>query len=669
MDFLKLILLHILHRFIFNPIFHILYVYTGIGSFNRSKGIGLSKNPSSDLRQYFRILSYLKPYTRQIIVILVFNFMFVIFNALSIWMVAPFVSTLFDTQDEQVEQSITEKAPEEEVSFFDLNEWLKSKIDGLFKRSDKIETLKLLCFMIFFTFLLKNMFAFLEAWFVTYVEQRAVKDMRDETYGHILIQPLSFFTRYETGNLMSRITNDITTLSVTLNQNFTKVIREPLVVIIFLTILISISWQLTLIALLVFPITGFMITKIGRIIKRRSKRVQEKIADITTVLQETFTGVKVVKAFSMEKYEDDKFKEKTNVHFKASVRQLRMNRLGSPLSETLGIGIMVLVLWFGGSLVLVGQLVSAEDFIRFLAVLFSIMSPIKALGQLNNDIQVSLAAGNRIFSILDTQSDIIDKPDALSKETFDHKITYDNVSFQYSANDDLVLHDIQLEIEKNTKVAFVGGSGAGKTTLVNLLPRFYDVLKGRILIDDIDIRDMKMAGLRKLMGIVTQEVILFNDTIANNIAYGLKDYSRTDIENAARLANAYDFIMAFPDGFETMIGERGMRLSGGQRQRISIARAILKNPPILIFDEATSSLDSESERLIQEAIDNLMKDRTVLIVAHRLSSIIKSDYIAVMENGRIIDIGNHEELLERSKRYKFLYQLQFADKNDVGTDE
>ncbi len=628
----------------------------------------MNKNPDSDLQQYFRILSYLKPYTRYIIAILIFNFLFVIFNALSIWMIAPFVSTLFDSQETQIEQSIADEPQDEEISSLNLNEWLKSKIDHLFRRSDKIETLKLLCFMIFFTFFLKNTFAFIEAWFVTFIEQRAVKDMRDDTYKHIIWQPLSFFSKYQIGNLMSRITNDINTLSVTLNQNFTKIIREPLVVIIFFAILISISWQLTLVALLIFPVTGFMIAKIGRIIKRRSKRVQEKIADITTVLQETFSGIKVVKAFSMEKYENNKFMEKTNVHFRAVVRQLRLNRLGSPLSETLGIGIMVLVLWFGGSLVLEGQLVSAEDFIRFLAVLFSIMSPIKALGQLNNDIQVSLAAGNRIFTILDTESNITDKPDAIIKDSFINKITYKNVTFQYSENDGEVLQDINLEIQKNKKVAFVGGSGAGKTTLVNLLPRFYDVGKGSILIDESDIRDIKMSGLRKLMGIVTQEVILFNDTIANNIAYGLKEYSRTNIENAARLANAYDFVMELPAGFDTMIGERGMRLSGGQRQRISIARAILKNPPILIFDEATSSLDSESERLIQEAIDNLMKDRTVLIVAHRLSSIIKSDHIVVMEKGKIIDIGSHKELLQRSERYKFLYQLQFADNSYVKSE-
>jgi subfamily B ATP-binding cassette protein MsbA len=366
----------------------------------------------------------------------------------------------------------------------------------------------------------------------------------------------------------------------------------------------------------------------------------------------------------MEKYENKKFEEKTDVHFRAVVRQLRLNRLGSPLSETLGIGIMVLVLWFGGQLVLGGELLTAEDFIRFLAVLFSILSPIKSLGQLNNDIQIALASGNRIFSILDTQATIVDKPAAQTKDSFEKNLSYHNVSFKYNENDEYVLQDLNLSIAKNQKIAFVGGSGAGKTTLVNLLPRFYEVQQGEIRIDEKNIQDIKMSSLRKLMGIVTQEVILFNDTVANNIAYGLKEYARGDIEQAARLANAYDFVMELPNGFDTMIGERGMRLSGGQRQRISIARAILKNPPILIFDEATSSLDSESENLIQEAIDNLLKDRTVLIVAHRLSTIIRSDRILVMERGKIIDTGTHEELLQRSERYRFLYELQFSDRKN-----
>jgi subfamily B ATP-binding cassette protein MsbA len=337
-----------------------------------------------------------------------------------------------------------------------------------------------------------------------------------------------------------------------------------------------------------------------------------------------------------------------------------LNRLSSPVSETLGIGIMVAVLWFGGRLVLTGELISSEDFIRFLAVLFSVMAPIKSLGEFNNEVQISLASAKRIFTILDEPVEVIDQPDALEKKMFEQAVEYQDVSFRYTPKDEYVLQNVDLTIHRNQKVAFVGSSGAGKTTLVNLLPRFFDVTGGSITIDGQDIREIKMSSLRRLLGIVTQEVILFNDTVSNNIAYGIADYGKEQIEKAARLANAYQFIMELPEGFDTIIGEKGMRLSGGQRQRISIARAILKNPPILIFDEATSSLDSEAELQIQEAIDNLMEDRTVFIIAHRLSSIIKSDKIIVLEEGRIIDSGTHKELLGRSERYKYLYELQFS---------
>jgi len=611
-----------------------------------------------NLQLYFRIISYLRPYLRHILVILLFNLMFVIFNTLSIWMVAPFVSTLFDSQQAVEQQVIT--PPDEDVSILNLNKWLKSKMDSLFRRSNRIDTLKLLCLFIFLTFFLKNLFTFLEAWWVSFVEQRVVKDLRDVTYENILWQPLSFFSNYQIGNLISRITNDINALNVALNKSFTKIIRDPIVILIFLTLLISISWQLTLLSLVVFPVTGLLITKVGQSLKRKSRRVQERLADLTSILQETISGVKIVKAFTMENYENKKFQVKTHQHFKAVLRQVRLNRLSSPLSETLGIGIMVLVLWFGGQLVLSGQLLSSEDFIRFIAVLFAVMEPIKSLGQFNNNVQIALASGKRIFHILDTPVTIIDRPGASVKSGFVQDIQYEKVFFKYSEFGELVLNNITFRVLKNQKIALVGGSGAGKTTLVNLLPRFYDVTQGSIRIDGTDIRDIKLKNLRQLMGIVTQDVILFNDTVANNIAYGLYDYDRHEIEKAAQLANAYQFINDLPQEFDTIIGEQGMRLSGGQRQRISIARAILKNPPILIFDEATSSLDSEAERLIQEAIDNLMRDRTVLIIAHRLSSIIKSDKIIVLENGELIDEGSHEELLSRSERYKYLYELQFA---------
>ena len=610
-----------------------------------------------NLQLYIRIISYLRPYLRQILVILLFNFMFVIFNTLSIWMVAPFVTTLFDSE-QAMEQPVVQ--PEEDVSILNLNKWLKKNMDALFRRSNRIDTLKLLCLFIFLTFFLKNFFTFLEAWWVSFVEQRVIKDLRDATYENILWQPLSFFSNYQIGNLISRITNDINALNVALNKSFTKIIRDPIVILIFITLLVSISWQLTLLSLVVFPITGLLITKVGQSLKRKSRRVQERLADLTSILQETISGVKIVKAFTMESYENQKFQAKTHQHFKAVLRQVRLNRLSSPLSETLGIGIMVLVLWFGGQLVLSGQLLSSEDFIRFIAVLFAVMEPIKSLGQFNNNVQIALASGKRIFHILDTPVTITDRPGASLKSGFVKEIKYKNVFFKYSELGEHVLKDISFRVLKNQKIAIVGSSGAGKTTLVNLLPRFYDVTEGSIQIDEKDIRDIKLKNLRQLMGIVTQDVILFNDSVANNIAYGLHDYNRDEIEKAAQLANAHQFISDLPEGFNTIIGEQGMRLSGGQRQRISIARAILKNPPILIFDEATSSLDSEAERLIQEAIDNLMRDRTVLIIAHRLSSIIKSDKIIVLENGEFIDEGSHDELLSRSERYKYLYDLQFA---------
>ncbi len=621
-----------------------------------------TRSKDSSLALYLRILSYFLPYVRYIILVLIFNFFFVIFNTVSVWMVAPLITTIFDTQETNIEQQLEEEdEAESESSILNLNQWMKARMDKFFIRSDKSETLKILCIFIFFSFMIKNTFAFLESWWVTLVEQRFIKDIRDQVYEHILWQPLSFFSKYQTGNLMSRITNDINVLNESLKNNFTKIIRDPFMVVIFVTLLLSISWQLSLLAFIIFPLTGILITKIGQSLKRKSRRVQEKIADVTTVLQETISGVKVVKAFSMEKYESNKFHQKTFGHFRAVVRQVRLHRLSGPLSETMGIGIMAGVMYYGGQLVLSGELLNSEDFVRFIIILFSLMDPIKKLGQFNNDIQISLASGHRVFNILDTEATITDSPDAVDKNTFEKNIVYKDVNFRYSKESDPVLNGVTFSVSKNQRIAIVGGSGAGKTTLVNLIPRFYEVTNGIIKIDGMDIRDMTMLSLRRLMGIVTQEVILFNDTVSNNIAYGMPDYSKDEIIRAAKLSNAHEFIEQMPEKYDTMIGERGTRLSGGQRQRISIARAILKNPPILIFDEATSSLDSEAERLIQGAIENLMKDRTVFLIAHRLSTIMNSDKIIVLEEGKIIDEGTHEELLKRCERYKYLYELQFAN--------
>ncbi len=623
----------------------------------------MKKESSGNLSLYIRLIGYLRPYIKHIILVLVFNFCYVILNALSAWMVAPVIQTIFNTE-KQVESTVTPgqenaETAEEAPSSLDINTWLKREMRQWLHRDDPREMLKLLCIFVIITFTLKNCFAFAEFFWVSYIEQRVIKTLREEVYQHVINQPLSFFNRNETGKLISLITNDINAVNVAINRSFTKIIRDPVLIFLYVFILFNISWQLTLTALIVFPISTAVIQNIGRSLKRKSRRVQERIANLTGILQETISGIKVVKAFGMENYESRKFNGETMQHFKATLRQVRLNRLSSPLSETLGVAVMTLVLWYGGNMVLTGQSLDSEDFMRFVIFLFMMMEPIKSLGELNNNIQIALASGHRIFQLLDTPNTIVNKADAIPQKSFEKAIEYKDVNFRYNEDGEAILNQVNIRIEKNQKVAFVGSSGAGKTTMVNLLPRFYDVQTGSIQIDGTDIRDMTLASLRQLMGIVTQEVILFNDTVRNNISYGGSNYSQAEIEKAAKLANAYDFIMQLPEGFDTQVGERGILLSGGQRQRLSIARAILKNPPILIFDEATSSLDSESEFLIQEAIENLMKERTVLMIAHRLSSIMNSNKIFLMEDGRVIDEGSHAELLERSDRYRRLCELQF----------
>ena len=610
---------------------------------------------------YLRIISHLRPYIKEMTLVFFFSMIFIVFSTLSMWLIAPVVTAFFNENPVERVETVQESSLEgtTQPSALNLNEWLKSKIYELIPQGDRLITLKWLCFFIFATFLFKNLFKYFENYWITYVEQRVVKDLREDVYESIINQDLGFFYKHKTGGLISNLTNDINSLNVALNRSVTKAIRDPLMILFFLVILFNISWQLTLIAILVLPTTGIIIRKIGESLKRRSLRVQERISEVTTILQETISGIKVVKAFAMENYENKKFRDKTTEHFKAIVRQVRLWRLASPLSETIGVSIMAVVIWYGGNLVLQGQLLTSEDFIRFLIILFALMEPVKSLGELNSDIQISVASGKRIFSLLDTPKTVVEKPDAIHKNEFKNEIVYKDVSFRYSRGSKLVIDHINLTVKKNQKIALVGSSGAGKSTLVNLLPRFYDVIDGSVMIDGTDVCDITLSSLRGLMGIVTQEVILFNDTVANNIAYGLSGYSHEEIEKAARLANAHEFIMEMPEGYQTIIGERGMMLSGGQRQRISISRAILKNPPILIFDEATSSLDSEAEFLIQQAIENLMKDRTVLMIAHRLSSIVNSDKIILLEEGHLLDEGAHDELQKRSERYRQLYELQF----------
>ena len=489
-----------------------------------------------------------------------------------------------------------------------------------------------------------------------------MKDLRDLAYQHLHQLPMSFFKQERVGNLISRFTNDVTIVQSSITAAFLNLIREPLTIIVFLIIAVSISWQLTLMALIVLPFSMLIIWWIGIKLRKQSARIQSKMADITSILQETISGVKIVKAFGMEVYENKKFFRETRTYFKMILKIVRVRNISSPLTEFLSVIIGVFIIYYGGVLVLQENTLKASEFLGFLFAIFQLMPPIKELSSVNNRIQESSAAGDRIFEILDTKPAIRDNENSRSIEKFQKSLVFENVNFSYEDSVESVLNDINFSVAKGEILALVGPSGGGKSTLVDLIPRFFDPTSGKIYIDGIDVKDVKIQSLRKLMGIVTQETFLFNESIKNNIAYGLEEYPFEKIIEAAKAANAHNFILEMPDGYETIIGERGVKLSGGQRQRLSIARAILKNPDIMIFDEATSSLDNESEILVQEAIERMMVNRTTFVIAHRLSTIRNATRILVLDRGRIVQLGKHEDLIadEKGLYYKF-YEMQFRD--------
>ena len=587
-------------------------------------------------------------------------------NGISVYLTIPLLDTLFQesTKKTTVEQSSTiEKASSI------LPDWISKAGDDISRvfndfvfSGNKSEALMKICLMVLIAFFAKNIFSYLQAYFMTYVEYGAMKDLRDLAYKHLHQLPMSFFKQERVGNLISRFTNDVTVVQASITAAFLNLIREPLTIIVFLFIAVSISWQLTLMALIVLPFSMLIIWWIGVQLRRQSGRIQSKMADITSILQETISGVKIVKAFGMEGYENSKFFKETKNYFKLILRIVRVRNLSSPLTEFLSVIIGVFIIYYGGILVLQENTLKASEFLGFLFAIFQLMPPIKELSSVNNRIQESSAAGDRIFEILDAKPIIRDHENSRSIDKFQKSIVFENVNFIYEDSAETILDNINFTINKGEILALVGPSGGGKSTLVDLIPRFYDPTSGRIFIDDIDVRDVNIQSLRKLMGIVTQETFLFNETVKNNIAYGLEDYPLEKIVEAAQAANAHKFILEMPDGYNTIIGERGVKLSGGQRQRLSIARAILKNPDIMIFDEATSSLDNESEILVQEAIERMMVNRTTFVIAHRLSTIRNATRILVLDRGKIVQIGRHEDLISDEKGlYRRFYEMQFRD--------
>jgi subfamily B ATP-binding cassette protein MsbA len=618
------------------------------------------------LKTYFRILNFVKPYWKHLSLSVIFTILFALLNGLSVYLTIPLLDTLF--QESIRKETVAQTSTIEKASSI-LPDWIVKIGDNISDSfnefvfsGNKTEALMKICFMVLFAFFLKNIFSYLQAYFMTYVEYGAMKDLRDLAYQHLHQLPMSFFKQERVGNLISRFTNDVTIVQSSITAAFLNLIREPLTIIVFLIIAVSISWQLTLMALIVLPFSMLIIWWIGIKLRKQSARIQSKMADITSILQETISGVKIVKAFGMEVYENKKFFRETRTYFKMILKIVRVRNISSPLTEFLSVIIGVFIIYYGGVLVLQENTLKASEFLGFLFAIFQLMPPIKELSSVNNRIQESSAAGDRIFEILDTKPAIRDYENSRSIEKFQKSLVFENVNFSYEDSVESVLNDISFSVARGEILALVGPSGGGKSTLVDLIPRFFDPTSGKIYIDGIDVKDIKIQSLRKLMGIVTQETFLFNESIKNNIAYGLEEYPFEKIIEAAKAANAHNFILEMPEGYETIIGERGVKLSGGQRQRLSIARAILKNPDIMIFDEATSSLDNESEILVQEAIERMMVNRTTFVIAHRLSTIRNATRILVLDRGRIVQLGKHEDLIadEKGLYYKF-YEMQFRD--------
>ncbi|MFA5803214.1 MAG: ABC transporter transmembrane domain-containing protein [Melioribacteraceae bacterium] len=614
---------------------------------------------------YKRVLTYIKPYRKHLSASVIFSILFALLNTVSVYMLIPLLNTLFQEKGAIPLQSktITQTVDIPVGNWFSKigTEITDSFKNYVFSGTEK-EILLKICILILLAFFLKNIFGYLQAYFLAYVEQGVIRDLRNQSYIHLHKLPMSYFKNEKTGNLISRITNDVNVVQSSVSAVFLNLIREPLTILFFVGLAMSISWRLTLFSLLVLPPTIGIISWIGLILRKQSGLLQEKMANITTLLHETITGVKIVKAFGMENYENEKFKTQTQSFFKLVLKMARVRNTASPLTEFLSVVVGAAMIYYGGELVLVDKTLKASEFIVFLLAIFQMMPPIKELSGVNNRIQESSAAAERVFEILDTEPRIRNIELPVSVTEFNDMIEFQNVSFHFDDSEEPVLDKVNLQVQKGKVLAIVGSSGAGKTTLADLLPRFFDPTDGRILLDGIDIRTIRIEDLRKFMGIVTQETVLFNESARNNIAYGLDDCSEERLVAAAKAANAHNFILELPNGYNTIIGEKGTKLSGGQRQRISIARALLKNPPIMILDEATSSLDNESEILVQEAIERLMHDRTTFVIAHRLSTIRNADRIIVLDRGKIVQDGKHEQLLSQEKGiYKKLYELQFRD--------
>ncbi len=608
-------------------------------------------NEKSHIRLFKIILAYW-PFLLLSTIAAIF---FVIFNTASVWITATMINNVLVEFDDMVAENIRLMSSDS----LSINDRIKLYSNEMLLKDSAIATMSSVCLALVVVFSVKNIALYIKNIAVSVVQFRLVTDLRNKLYNHLHYLSLSYFNKNKSGELTSILINDIDNMRSALSTSFQKLFVEPINILAFLSLLFIISPKLAAIAILVIPISGVIIFGIAQSIRRRAARSQAKLAGITSIISETLGSMRIVKAFVMKNYELKRFYAETKKYYQLMIRKDRLRLISSPITETIGASIAALLLFIGARDVLVTQSISSEDFIRFILLLFSVLGPIKNLGNVFNEMQNGLASADRVFSIIDIKSDIHDNDDAIHIENFKDSITFKNVNFYYENESEMILKNIDLSLKSGEILALVGPSGAGKSTLADLIPRFYDVTSGSISLDGKDIKDIKLNSLRSLMGIVTQETFLFNDSVKANIAYGLESVSDDSIKKAAIAANANEFIEQLPDGYNTIIGERGVKLSGGQRQRISIARAIMKNPPILILDEATSSLDTESEKIVQDAIEKLMHNRTVIVIAHRLSTVHNAHKIIVLDEGDIVDTGTHNELIDKEGLYKQLHNMQF----------
>ena len=612
------------------------------------------------MKAFFRTIGrYLLPYKKNLVLNVLFNFLSAIFSVFSLVTMIPLLKILFGL-DQKVYGYISLKDAVGSLESF--GNALKHNIYCLITQvSDNQGPARALVFIGLFLVImvfLKVAFTYLSSYYITYLRNGVVRDLRSRLFHKTISLPVGFFSEERKGDIIARITGDVTEVELSAIGATEMLIKSPIIIFVSVVTMFIMSWQLTVFVLVLFPLAGIIIGRIGKTLRKKSMAGQNKMGELMSTVEESLSGLKIIKAFVAEKKIAERFRKQIEEYRRIMNRLFIRYYLASPLSELLGTLLVIIVMWYGGYLILNhASVLGPEKFLVYLAIFYSVINPSKAFSAEYYHVQKGLAAMERINRILNAEDTILEKKDARPVHTFNETIEYRNVSFRYRTDD--VIRGISLTVKKGRMIALVGHSGSGKSTLADLLPRLYDVTSGQILLDGVDIRDYKISDLRSLMGVVSQDPILFNDTFFNNIAFGVETATAGQVIEAAKIANAHEFISSTENGYDTNIGDRGSKLSGGQRQRISIARAVLKNPPILILDEATSALDTESEKLVQDALSRLMKNRTSIVIAHRFSTIIDADEICVVKNGEIIEKGSHESLMKQNGEYRKIFDMQY----------